>query len=244
MVFKAVVMDYIGTLTNARFYSLDVSRIKLHNALVDAGFGAEEKAFHEAYVKAHEKYRVIRYEKYIEVTNAIWVSEALNSLGFKISSDDSRLKVAMNVFFQDYVNSLELRPHVIELLGDLSERFKLGLISNFTYAPVVHSSLRRLGIGHFFNVVLVSDDVGWRKPHKLIFETMLSKLGVEASETVFVGDSPLEDIGGAQSVGMKTVFVSSQFNKVEDLKANNVKPDVTALDLEAVHIYLKEQLLG
>ena len=232
-------MDYIGTLTNAKAYSIEASRAKLFDALAEAGFCIDEKAFHEAYVKAHEKYRVIRYEKYIEVTNAVWVSEALNSLGFKISAEDCRLKAALNVFFKDYVDSLELRPHVLELVQDVSCRCKLGLISNFTFAPVVHSSLKKLGITQFFNAVLVSEEVGWRKPHKVIFEDMLAMLHVGASETVFVGDSPLEDIKGAQSVGMRTVFVSSQFNKFEDLQANNVKPDATAEDLLDVHDYLK-----
>jgi putative hydrolase of the HAD superfamily len=238
--FKAVVMDYIGTLTTVKAYNLAMSRAKLYGALVESGFGIEEKEFHEAYVKAHEKYRVIRYEKYVEVTNAIWVSEALNSLGFKIDAGDSRLKVALNVFFKDYVDSLELRPHVLELLQDISCRCKLGLISNFTFAPVVHSSLQNLGIHQFFNAILVSDEVGWRKPHKLIFEGMLSLLHVGASETVFVGDSPLEDIKGAQSVGMRTIFISSQFNKVEDLQENKINPDATAKDLLDVRKYLKE----
>jgi HAD superfamily hydrolase (TIGR01662 family) len=237
--FKAVVLDYIGTLTNAKAYSLESSRAKLYWALVENGFCIDEKAFHEAYVKAHEKYRVIRYEKYVEVTNAVWVSEALNTLGFKINAEDSRLKMAMKVFFKDYVDSLELRPHVLELLQDVSCRCKLGLISNFTFAPVVHSSLKKLGINQFFNAILVSDEVGWRKPHKVIFENMLSMLNVCASETVFVGDSPLEDIKGAQSVGMRTVFVSSQFSKVEDLQANNIEPDATAQNLLDVHDYLK-----
>lgn len=243
MPIKAVVMDYIGTLTNAKAYSLDISRAKLYEALVATDFDIEEKSFHEAYMKAHEKYRVIRYEKHIEVTNAVWVSEALNSLGFRTKVEDPRLKAALNVFFQDYVDSLELRSHVLELLKDVSCHCKLGLVSNFTYAPVVHSSLRKLGINQFFNAILVSDEVGWRKPHKLIFEDMLTKLHVASSEAIFVGDSPLEDIKGAQSVGMKTIFVCSQFNKVEDLTANSIKPDLTAQDITDVHNYLKETLI-
>ena len=48
------------------------------------------------------------------------------------------MRMALNVFFQDYVDSLELRPYAEKLLKKASETFKLGLISNFTYAPVVY----------------------------------------------------------------------------------------------------------
>jgi FMN phosphatase YigB (HAD superfamily) len=43
-------------------------------------------------------------------------------------------------------------------------------------------------------------------------------LHVTAEEAVFIGDSPLEDIKGAQEIGMKTVFVQSQFYSLKDLQ--------------------------
>ena len=239
---KAVVLDYIGTLTDARFYSLEISRAKLHQALAEVGFETNENAFHVAYSKAHEKYRALRYEKLIEVTNAVWVCEALNSLGYKTNAEDPRLKVALNVFFQDYLNSLELRPFAKKLLKKIAESCKLGLVSNFTYAPVVHSSLRKLGIGQFFNVILTSDEVGWRKPHKRIFECILNKLQVNAGETVFIGDSPLEDIKGAHEAGMKTIFVSSQFNSLKNLYESHQKPDMTMEDLREIYGNLQKIL--
>jgi HAD superfamily hydrolase (TIGR01549 family) len=232
---KAVIMDYIGTLANARNYSLETSRMKLRRTLTEAGFETRWKAFLVAYNKAHEKYRVVRYKKLKEVTNAVWVSEALNELGCKTREDDPRVKAALNAFFQDYVDSLELRDGAENLLDRITmENCKLGLISNFTYAPVIYASLRKLGIDHFFNSIVVSEETGWRKPHKRIFQTVLQRLGVTAVEAVYVGDSPLEDIEGAKKVGMKTVFVPSQFNSLQDLHASRQQPDVTAGNLQEV----------
>ncbi|MEM3641779.1 MAG: hypothetical protein QXH37_07665, partial [Candidatus Bathyarchaeia archaeon] len=105
---KAIIFDFIGTLTNVKNYNLENSKMKLHKALVDAGFNITTESFLEAYTQAHEKYRVIRYEKLVEVTNAVWISEALNNLGFKASLEDVRIKTAVNIFFEDYLNSLEL----------------------------------------------------------------------------------------------------------------------------------------
>jgi putative hydrolase of the HAD superfamily len=231
-------MDYIGTLTTASGYTLAASRVKLHQALAEAGFETGMAAFHEEYAKSHEKYRAVRYEKLIEVTNAVWVSEALNNLGFKTSVEDPKLRVALNVFFEDYVNSLRLRAYAKTLLRKIAGSYKLGLVSNFTYAPVVHASLRKLGISRFFNAVLTSDEAGWRKPHNKIFQDILKMLNVAAEEAVFIGDSPSEDIKGAQAAGMKTIFVPSQFYTLENLHESLQQPDIVAEDLHDAYKWL------
>jgi putative hydrolase of the HAD superfamily len=240
---KAIIFDFIGTLTGVKNYSLENSKTKLCKAIMEAGFNISSKRFSEAYNEAHEKYRVVRYQELVEVTNAIWISEALNSLGFKTNPEDARIKVAVNVFFEDYLNSLELRPHVKKLLNNVSMKYKLGLISNFTYAPVIYAGVRKLGINQFFNAVLVSEDVGWRKPNTKIFQEALRRLRVKTEETVYVGDSPLEDIKGAKAVGMKTVFVPSQFYSLENLCESQQKPDIVVKDTRELYqklsIFLK-----
>jgi putative hydrolase of the HAD superfamily len=232
---KAVIFDYIGTLINARSYTLEASMNKLHRALVDEGFRTDKQQFLESYANAHEKYRLVRYGELREVTNAIWVSETLSNLGYPINPQDLRMKTALNVFFQDYVDSLELRPYAKKLLKKITETCKLGLISNFTYAPVVYSSLRKLGIAEFFNAIVVSGENGWRKPHQNIFKDTLKRLQVEANETVFIGDSPMEDIKGAMTVGFKTIFVCSQFYSIKDLNLSNQTPDFIMTDLKEIY---------
>ncbi|MEM3458677.1 MAG: HAD family hydrolase [Candidatus Bathyarchaeia archaeon] len=228
---KAIIFDFIGTLTDVKNYSLENSKVKLYKAIAEAGFNVSLENFLEAYTQAHEKYRVIRYQKLVEVTNAVWISEALNTLGFATSPEDTRIKAAVNVFFEDYVNSFELRKCAKKTLSKVCGDYKLGLISNFTYAPVIYAGLRKLGINRFFNVVLVSEAVGWRKPHAKIFEEAIRRLGVKAEETVYVGDSPLEDMKGAKTVGMRTVFVPSQFYSLENLMESQQKPDLIVKDI-------------
>lgn len=228
---KAVMFDFIGTLVNVKGYSLEASKIKLYKAIVDAGFRVGREDFLEAYSQAHEKYRAIRYQKLVEVTNAIWISEALNSLGFKTSPEDTRIKTAVNIFFEDYLGSFRLRKCAKQTLETLAGNYKLGLISNFTYAPVIYAGLRRVRISNFFDLILVSDAVGWRKPHTKIFEEALKRLGAGAEETLYVGDSPEEDIKGAKQLGMKTVFVASQFFPIEKLLQSEQKPDAIARNI-------------
>ncbi|MDQ7031195.1 MAG: HAD family hydrolase [Desulfonauticus sp.] len=241
---KAVIFDFIGTLTNVRNYSLEDSKMKLYRSIVEAGFDVDAANFLDAYRKAHEKYRIIRYQHLKEVTNAVWISEALNLLGFKTVPEDPRIKTAVNIFFEDYLNSLELRPCVKKMLKEFSTKYKLGLVSNFTYAPVIYASLRKLGISQFFNAVLVSDDVGWRKPNIKIFEEALKRVGALAKETIYVGDSPEEDIKGAKMVGMRTVFIPSQFYSLENLQESSQKPDLITEDICTFRKQFYEKFIG
>jgi putative hydrolase of the HAD superfamily len=52
-----------------------------------------------------------------------------------------------------------------------------------------------------------SSEHGYLKPHPSIFEAALKLAGVEAAESVMVGDSLTHDIVGAQRVGMRAVLV-------------------------------------
>jgi len=228
---RGVIFDFIGTLANVKDYDMEGSKRKLHKAIQQSGFNVGLNDFLEAYSDAHEKYRLVRYEELVEVTNAIWISEALNKLGFKTTPEDECVKMAVNVFFEDYVNSLELRPCAKQVLEEVSANYVMGLISNFTYAPVIYHGLRKLNIARFFNAVLVSEEVGWRKPNRKIFEEALKRLRLSASETVYVGDSPLEDIAGAKSVGMKTIFIPSQFYSQGDLRMSKQQPELIVEDI-------------
>jgi FMN phosphatase YigB (HAD superfamily) len=94
------------------------------------------------------------------------------------------------------------------LLDWLSGRYRLGLVSNFDYAPTVLRILEADGILERFEVVLVSDRVGWRKPSARIFEAALARLGVEAGNCLFVGDRPDIDVAGAHRVGMAAAWLN------------------------------------
>jgi HAD superfamily hydrolase (TIGR01549 family) len=213
---------------------MDASKQNLHKSLVAKEFDVDREKFLAAYDVAHEKYRKVRYGQLREVTNAVWVAEALCSLGFKVSPDDPRVKAALNVFFQDFIDKLELREGAKKLVKQSKEQFKVALISNFTHAPVIYKSLRKMGISEFFNVIVVSEEVGWRKPSAKIFQTALNKLQIEPFDAVYIGDSPIEDIKGAKDAGLKTVFVPSQFNSLTELLESKQEPDFISKDLKTI----------
>ena len=58
------------------------------------------------------------------------------------------------------------------------------------------------GLTGLFEVIVSSAQAGYRKPHGGIFNTVLERLGLEAGEVLFVGDTWSADIAGALSAGL------------------------------------------
>ena len=98
-------------------------------------------------------------------------------------------------------------PGVAELLGSLHGRYRIGLLSNFTDPRPVRRVLERDGLAAYFDAVVISAELGRRKPVPAIFEHALGRLGATAERTLFVGDDPNDDIEGAKAVGMRTAWV-------------------------------------
>jgi putative hydrolase of the HAD superfamily len=99
-----------------------------------------------------------------------------------------------------------LAPTTPVLLEALRDRgLKTGLISNgFDPPDLVRAELARLGVAQLLDVIVMSGDVGVRKPDPAIFRYALEQLGVAPERALMVGDSVLNDIAGAKALGMKT----------------------------------------
>jgi len=94
------------------------------------------------------------------------------------------------------------------LLRELGARYRLGLVSNFDHAPTAQSILARHGVHRCFDVTLISDDFGRRKPHPSIFQEALARLGATPAEALYVGDSAADDVIGAQGVGLDVAWIN------------------------------------
>jgi putative hydrolase of the HAD superfamily len=112
-------------------------------------------------------------------------------------------------WFKPFRQKTSLLDGVKEALQALKDRgLKLAIISNTIWPQyIVDEEMKRLGINNYFDCIVTSCAFGTKKPYPEIFEHTLSKLGVEATEAVFVGDSLKEDVAGASMVGMKTILL-------------------------------------
>jgi len=101
-----------------------------------------------------------------------------------------------------------LIPETIEMLARLQQVYPLGLLSNFTHAPAARTILEQLELNRFFEVILISGEIGYRKPHPLVFQMLSKALGFKAEEIAYVGDDPEPDVGGALGAGLKPIWTT------------------------------------
>lgn len=97
-------------------------------------------------------------------------------------------------------------PDVEACLKGLKRRgFALAIISNWD--KTLEQLIRNLGMLPYFDEVVSSASVGYRKPDKAIFDIALERMGVAACEAVHVGDLPEADGEGALSAGIRPVLI-------------------------------------
>ena len=161
-------------------------------------------------------------ENYAERTTAAWqearaplrppdmiqlLLDTLRGLGVA----DERLVEAevLRAYDWNLVPGVRVFPDVPPLLDRLRAcGIKVGIVTNASQSMRLRDvEVRGHGLMDYFpECRIAAVDVGYLKPHPRIFEAALGRLNTQAAETVFVGDDPVADIGGAQAAGMRAVL--------------------------------------
>jgi putative hydrolase of the HAD superfamily len=220
-VLRAVLFDWGGTLMNDEWS--DEIALEGHSAGIAAlaRDGLPGAAAFTSYLSEHESELFPRGTE-DEIDILAVMTSSFREHGVELTDDDVRLflHAAQEVWSSYY--ALAASTHA--LLEALRDRgLKLALVSN-TASPrwLLEPILERQGIVDRVDAIVLSSDVGKRKPHPAIFERALVELAVEPREALFVGDRLGADVLGASRIGMSTVQ-ALWFRADED--ADGVDPD-------------------
>jgi putative hydrolase of the HAD superfamily len=160
--------------------------------------------------------------------------------GVDLTDDDLRLfLVAAHDVWASYY-ALAATTHA--LLDALRRRgLKLALVSN-TASPewLLRPVLERQGLVERVDAIVLSSEVGKRKPHPAIFQRALDELGAGPGEALFVGDRLDVDVLGASRVGLRTV--QALWFRADDVEVDT-EPDYQAFTQMDV-LNIAERLLG
>lgn len=97
-------------------------------------------------------------------------------------------------------------PNTIELLERLKQKgYMLGMITN-GFGDFQARNIQAIGISNYFDVILISEIEGIRKPNPAIFIRAAEKLQSSPEECVYVGDHPINDVLASRDVGMKGIW--------------------------------------
>ena len=99
--------------------------------------------------------------------------------------------------------------HIKIIKGLRSLGIKNAIVTNIYPERVAaqRAKIKALGIEDLFEEIIISGEVGIRKPDRGIYDLAASRLGVKNSECIFVGDDPGSDIKGAIGADMEAVWL-------------------------------------
>ncbi len=101
---------------------------------------------------------------------------------------------------------------------------KIGLISNTGRSPgrTCRELMSRLGILQFFDATIFSEEIGWRKPDRRIFEATAKALKTTPDRVVHIGDHPEADVWGAKQAGMHALWLEYEVPEGFRLQPNSL----------------------
>ena len=179
---------------------------------------AEAAALERAAMDRLGRFQASDLDIYRRINKALWLAyergeitrEALRAQRFAQwlqatgASDDGR------AFGEHYLHRLgeqgDLIPGAVETLATLREPYRLALITN-GFSQVQRERLARTPFSEWFSPIIISEEVGAKKPEPGIFDIALREMGnPPRSEVLLIGDSLSSDMAGGIGYGLDTCW--------------------------------------
>lgn len=230
MKYKSIFFDLDDTLWNftENAYDSFVEIYQLHQL----------NRYFDSFEHFYTLYNECNRKLWLDYGNGIITKEYLNNERFlyplkAVGVDDHALAKAYSTdFFQLIPYKTKLLPHAIEVLDYLFGKYRLFILSN-GFRELQYIKMRSSGIEHYFEKVILSDDIQIHKPYPEIFNFALSSTQSVVNQSLMIGDNWDADIAGAKGVGMDQLFFNHSFREelpfLPTYSVNNLKEIIEIL---------------
>ena len=151
-----------------------------------------------------------------------------DNIKLEIKEFDKNGYEGRNTFYRKIINNWKLKYEVNELENNWFERFdsfsvpecklketleylrqkyKMAIITNGS-SIMQNKKINALGIRKYFDEIIISNDVGMKKPDRNIFLAACKRLDVIPEKSVYVGDNYTIDVAGAINAGLNAVWIN------------------------------------
>ncbi|MCR5225803.1 MAG: HAD family hydrolase [Eubacterium sp.] len=216
--YKNIIFDCFGTLIDTGTGSVEAVREILSNVRMDI----DAQVFYAEW-KSLKKEMMLQETFYTEkALFAISLGKIFEKYGVNADAENE-VKPMIDVLF----GKRNIFPETMETLNALEAK-------GIQYA--IGSTTDTDSLMHFLDAnnlrvanVFTSESMKVYKPAPLFYRTILQKMNWNVSESIFVGDSLLDDVAGPKSIGMKTVLVD---RKAKFSKSDDIEPDYVITNLK------------
>ena len=202
-----LIFDFFGTLVSyTHGMAPDASYGTTHRLLLDCGFSVEYDVFIRELNQVFEhldqqaKATCVEYHSYE-------AGRMFFSTCFGREAPTDVLEHFIDTFSMEWNRGTIFYPEIKPFISRLAARYRLSIITNAHYPPLVARNLAAMGITDYFAHVLTSVEFGVRKPDPHIFRDALRRLSISPHAATYVGDSFDDDYRGAAAAGIRCILV-------------------------------------
>jgi putative hydrolase of the HAD superfamily len=202
---KNIIFDLGGVLLNLNY---QLTRIAFEN------IGVQD---FDAFYTQHKANPLFENLEVGAIEPEVFYESLRKATGLTLSN--AQLETAWNAMLLDFPTDR------LQWLDQIKNKYNIYLFSNTNaihykaFTSIYAQTAPLIGLNpnfnHFFKEAHYSHTLGQRKPDVAAFDTVLSKSGLDPSQTLFIDDT-ISNIEGAQKAGLQTIFLSGGLT-VQDL---------------------------
>lgn len=118
----------------------------------------------------------------------------------------------------DYLNICPQKSHLMpgtkDMLQSLAGNYQMSILTN-GFAESQHKKLKASGINHYFEHIIISEEIGAAKPYPEFFELALKRCNAKPQNSIMVGDNEQTDVKGALQSGLTAVWYNPDHQKAQ-----------------------------
>lgn len=182
--------------------------LELQQALLSLGYPVQGEDFRITFWQKLNEYYMERETEFIEYTTTFLLQNLLVETGLT-DVPGHHLQTAVDAFYDVTEQHWQPEPDAAPTLQVLAKQgYRMAIISNAGDDRDVQALVDKAGIHHFFDMVLSSAAVGYRKPNPKIFSLVMEQMQIQPAEAAMIGDTLGADILGAQNAGILDIWIS------------------------------------
>jgi putative hydrolase of the HAD superfamily len=127
--------------------------------------------------------------------------------GYGRAPSDDEVAAFESAYLAEWSSGVVAPDGLRDLLAGLRAGHRLAVVSNTHSPAMVPELLDRFGVAEHFEAVVLSVDLGRRKPHPAVYRAALDVLGCGPADAVFVGDTYDADYAGPTAAGIPAYLI-------------------------------------
>lgn len=201
-----LLFDFFGTLVDYNPSNTEQDFSRSHRLLLNAGSASSYNAFLEVGRQAFadlDQQCAHALDEFSMHDGAMIIFEQL------VGRPGTRgeLDAFVDAYLRDWDSGVSYPDGIERLLRDLATDHRMAVVSNTHDPRLVPDHLTAMGVAELFDPVVLSVEVGRRKPHPEIYRSALDQLGAAPESALFIGDTYLADYVGPREAGLSALLI-------------------------------------